>query len=166
MFLAALALRPQIVGVGPLIEQIQDDLGASHAVVGLLGTIPVLCMGIFAPVAGYLGALLGTRRAMTIALALIGAFGVLRAVVPSIWLVLLLTFPVGMGMGLGNALAPLVVRETAPDRPATGTGVYTTGIQIGSTLAAALAVPLAAVLGGWRGALIAFSVVALSLIHI
>ena len=115
-------------------------------------------MGIFAPVAGYLGALLGTRRAMTIALALIGAFGVLRAVVPSIWLVLLLTFPVGMGMGLGNALAPLVVRETVPDRPATGTGVYTTGIQIGSTLAAALAVPLAAVLGGWRGALIALSV--------
>ena len=36
-------------------------------------------------------------------------------------------------MGLGNALAPLVVRETVPDRPATGTGVYTTGIQIGST---------------------------------
>ena len=95
---------------------------------------------------------------MTIALALIGVFGVLRAVVPSIWLVLLLTFPVGMGMGLGNALAPLVVRETVPDRPATGTGVYTTGIQIGSTLAAALAVPLAAVLGGWRGALIALSV--------
>jgi CP family cyanate transporter-like MFS transporter len=114
-------------------------------------------MGIFAPVAGYLGALLGTRRAMTIALALIGAFGVLRAVVPSIWLVLLLTFPVGMGMGLGNALAPLVVRETVPDRPATGTGVYTTGIQLGSTLAAALAVPLAALLGGWRWALIALA---------
>ena len=114
-------------------------------------------MGIFAPVAGYLGALLGTRRAMTIALALIGAFGVLRAVMPSIWLVLLLTFPVGMGMGLGNALAPLVVRETVPDRPATGTGVYTTGIQIGSTLAAALAVPLAAVLGACRRALIAIS---------
>jgi MFS transporter, CP family, cyanate transporter len=115
-------------------------------------------MGIFAPVAGYLGALLGTRRAMTIALALIGVFGVLRAVVPSIWLVVLLTFPVGMGMGLGNALAPLVVRETVPDRPATGTGVYTTGIQLGATLAAALVVPLAAVLGGWRGALIALSV--------
>ena len=57
---------------------------------------------------------------MTIALALIGAFGVLRAVVPSIWLVVLLTFPVGIGMGLGNALAPLAVRETRARPPGDG----------------------------------------------
>ena len=48
LFLAGLALRPQIVGVGPLIPSIQDDLDISHAVAGLLGTIPVLCMGVFA----------------------------------------------------------------------------------------------------------------------
>jgi len=141
-------------------DEIQEDLDASHALAGLLGTIPVLCMGLFAPVAGYLSARLGTRRAMTIGLALIGVFGVLRAIVPSAWLVVLLTWPVGIGMGLGNALAPLAVRETLPERPATGTGVYTTGIQIGSTVSAALAVPLAAALGGWRGALIALSLVA------
>ncbi len=117
-------------------------------------------MGLFAPVAAYLAALLGTRRAMAIALASIGLFGIARAIVPSAWLVVLLTWPVGVGMGLGNALAPLVVRETVPERRATGTGVYTTGIQIGSTGAAALAVPLGAVLGGWRGALLALSAVA------
>ena len=88
-------------------------------------------MGLFAPVAAYLSARLGTRRAMTIGLVLIGAFGVLRALAPSAWLVVLLTWPVGIGMGLGNALAPLAVRETIPERPATGTGVYTTGIQMG-----------------------------------
>ena len=115
-------------------DEIQEDLDASHALAGLLGTIPVLCMGLFAPVAAYLSARLGTRRAMTIGLALIGIFGILRAIVPSAWLVVLLTWPVGIGMGLGNALAPLAVRETVPERPATGTGVYTTGIQIGSTV--------------------------------
>ncbi len=160
LFLAALALRPQIVGVGPLIPEIQDDFDTSHAVAGLLGTIPVLCMGLFAPVGAYLAGRIGTRRAMTVALGLIGAFGVLRALVPSAWLVVLLTWPVGVGMGLGNAIAPVAVKERAPDRPATGTGVYTTGIQIGSTLAAAFAVPLAAALGGWRGALMALSVAA------
>ena len=159
--LAALTLRPQIVGVGPLIPEIQDSLGTSHAVVGLLGTIPVLCMGLFAPVAAYLASRIGTRRAMTIGLGLIGTFGILRATVPSVWLVVLLTWPVGMGMGLGNALAPIAVKERFAARPATGTGVYTTGIQIGSTSAAALAVPLAAWFGGWRGALIAISCVAL-----
>ena len=153
LFLAALTLRPQIVGVGPLIPSIQDAFGTSHAVVGLLGTIPVLCMGLFAPVAAYLAAKIGTRRAMTIGLALIGVFGILRATMPSAWLVVLLTWPVGIGMGLGNALAPISVKEHFEKRPAAGTGVYTTGIQIGSTSAAALAVPLAAWFGGWRGAL-------------
>jgi CP family cyanate transporter-like MFS transporter len=161
LFLAALTLRPQIVGVGPLIPSIQDAFGTSHAVVGLLGTIPVLCMGLFAPVAAYLAAKIGTRHAMMIGLALIGTFGILRATMPSAWLVVLLTWPVGIGMGLGNALAPISVKEHFESRPATGTGVYTTGIQIGSTVSAALAVPLAAWLGGWRGALIAISCVAL-----
>ena len=97
---------------------------------------------------------------MTIGLAFIGVFGLLRALAPSAALVVLLTWGVGIGMGLGNALAPLAVRETVPERPATGTGVYTTGIQIGSTVAAAIAVPLACILVVWRGALIALSVVA------
>lgn len=164
LFFAAFALRPQIVGVGPLIPEIQDDLGTSHAVVGLLGTIPVLCMGLFAPLAAYLAARIGTRRAMTAGLALIGVFGVLRAAVPSAWLVVLLTWPVGIGMGIGNAIAPIAVKERFAHRPATGTGVYTTGIQIGSTVAAALAVPLAAWFGGWRAALVAFSLAACGLV--
>ena len=147
------------MGVGPLIDDIQHDLGASHAVAGLLATIPVLCMGVFAPAAAYVSALLGTRRAMTVGLALLGVFGVARAVAPDTWLVILLTLGVGVGMGIGNGLAPLAVRETIPERPATGTGVYTTGIQLGATVTAALVVPLAAVLGGWRGALIAISAV-------
>lgn len=160
LFLAALTLRPQVVGIGPLLPEIQDDLGTSHAVAGLLATIPVLCMGLFAPAAAYLSARVGTRRAMTTGLLLIGLFGLARALSPGAWAVVLLTVGVGMGMGIGNALAPLAVREVSFERPATGTGVYTGGIQIGSTTAAALAVPLAAVLGGWRGALAAFSVLA------
>ena len=118
-------------------------------------------MGLFAPVAAYLAARIGTRRAMTIGLALIGVFGVLRATMPSAWLVVLLTWPVGIGMGFGNAIAPISVKEHFEERPAFGTGVYTTGIQVGSTSAAALAVPLAGWLYGWRGALIAISCVAL-----
>jgi CP family cyanate transporter-like MFS transporter len=160
LFVAALALRPQIVGVGPLIPSIQADFNSSHAVVGLLGTIPVLCMGLFAPLAAYLAARIGTRQAMTVGLALIGGFGIIRALGPSVWAVVLLTLPVGIGMGIGNAIAPLAVKERFASRPATGTGVYTTGIQCGSAASAALAVPLAGALGGWRGALIALSVCA------
>lgn len=160
LFLAGLTLRPQVVGVAPLVDRIQADLSTSHAVVGLLGAMPVLGMGLLAPVAAYLAALIGIRRAMTIGLALIGAFGALRAFSPDPWTIVMLTLPLSIGMGLGNALAPLAVRETVPDQAGAATGVYTGGIQIGSMSAAALAVPLAAALGGWRPALLAFSLVA------
>ena len=50
LLLAAAATRPQLVGDrAAATGRIQEDLGVSHATVGLLGTIPVLCMGIFAP---------------------------------------------------------------------------------------------------------------------
>jgi CP family cyanate transporter-like MFS transporter len=82
LFLAALALRPQLVGIGPLIPSIQLDLDMTHAVAGLLGTIPVLCMGLFAPPAAFLSQRLGSRHALAAALALIGVFGITRAVMP------------------------------------------------------------------------------------
>jgi CP family cyanate transporter-like MFS transporter len=163
LFFVALTLRPQIVGVGPLLPEIQDSLDTSHAVVGLLGTIPVLCMGLFAPPAAFLGARVGTRMAIAWSLVLIGAFGLARAVAPSAALLVLFTWPVGAGMGLAGALVPVAVKETFPLRPAGPTGVYTTGIQAGSAITAAIAVPLAAWYGGWRTSLVVFSLATLVL---
>src|SRR5712692_12129306 len=93
LFLAALSLRPQLVGIGPLIPAIQSDLDISHAIAGLLGTIPVFCMGLFAPPAPYLSRRLGSRTAIAGCLGLIAAFGIARALVPGAAGVILLTFP-------------------------------------------------------------------------
>jgi CP family cyanate transporter-like MFS transporter len=163
LFLGALALRPQLVGIGPLIPAIQLDLHTSHAVAGLLGTIPVLCMGLFAPPAAFLSQRLGSRHALAAALALIGAFGIARALVPGAALLILLTIPVGIGMGLGNALLPVGVKERFADRPVFATGVYASGINVGATVSAATAVPLARGLGDWRDPLLVFSAVTLGL---
>jgi MFS transporter, CP family, cyanate transporter len=157
LFLAALALRPQIVGAGPLFPDIQDDLDTSHAVVGLLATIPVLCMGLFAPPARRLVARVGTRSAIAICLALIAVFGVARALAPQAAGIVLLTFGVGAGMGLAGALLPVAVKERFSDRPAFATGIYATGIQLGSAISSAVAVPIAIAFGGWRASLLAFS---------
>lgn len=163
LFLAALTLRPQLVGIGPLLPSIQRDLHVSHAVAGLLGTIPVLCMGLFAPPAPFLSGRIGSRWAIGSAVALIGVFGVARAVVPGAIGVIALTVPVGLGMGLGNALMPVAVKERFSDRPGFTTGVYTMGITGGATIAAAIAVPLAHAAGGWRTPLLIMSAVSIAL---
>ena len=158
LFLGALTLRPQLVAIGPLLPQIQHGLGISHSVGGLLGTIPVLCMGAFAPLAPYLSRRVGSRSSIALAVAAIGAFGVLRAEVPNAAGVILLTIPVGIGIGLAGALMPVVVKEHFADRPAFATGVYATGITAGAALSAAIAVPLSHLLAGWRDALVGIAV--------
>jgi len=164
LFLAGLALRPQIVGVGPLIPEIQDDLDVAHAVVGLLTTIPVLCMGLFALPAPRVSRRYGTRLAIAVCLALIGGFGIARAIAPGAAGVILLTFGVGIGLGLAQALMPVAVKERFAARPALATGIYVLGFNIGSALASALAVPMADAAGSWRWSLIAFSAVTLVLV--
>ncbi len=160
LFLTGLALRPQLVGVGPLIPAIQDDLTVSHAVAGLLGTIPVLCMGVFAPPGPHVARRYGTRVAVAGCIAAIGLFGLGRALAPGAALVIVLTFGVGAGMGLAQTLMPVAVKERFPHRPAFATGIYTTGINAGSAVSSALAVPVADAAGGWRWSLGAFSLTA------
>jgi CP family cyanate transporter-like MFS transporter len=164
LFLAGLALRPQIVGVGPLIPAIQDDLDISHAVAGLLGTIPVLCMGVFALPAPRLTRRYGTRLAIAACLALIGGFGLARAVAPGAVGVIVLTFGVGLGLGFAQALMPVTVKERFAGHPAFATGIYVLGINLGSAFAAALAVPIAHAAGSWRWSLGIFSAVTIGLV--
>jgi CP family cyanate transporter-like MFS transporter len=163
LFLAAVALRPQLVGVGALLPSIQRDLGVSHAVAGLLGTIPVLCMGLFAPPAAFLSGRIGSRQAIGASLALIGVFGIVRVLVPGAVGIILLTIPLGIGMGLAGALLPVAAKERFSDRPGFATGAYTTGITFGAAIAAAVAVPLAHIAGGWRTPLLVFSAVSCGL---
>jgi CP family cyanate transporter-like MFS transporter len=164
LFLAGLALRPQIVGIGPLIPEIQDDLGVPHAVAGLLNTIPLLCMGLFALPAPRISSRYGTRLAIAACLAMIGGFGLARAGVPGAAGVIVLTFGVGIGLGLAQALMPVAVKERFAIRPAFATGIYVLGFNIGSALSSAFAVPIADAAGSWRWALITFSAVTLALV--
>src|SRR5262249_36117662 len=143
---------------GPLTLRIQDDLGLSHGVAGLMSTIPLLCMGLFAPAAQVVAGRVGTTRAVTAALAGIAVLGCARAFVPSAAGVLARTLPLGIAVALGNALMPIAVARSNTSRPMLATGAYTTGMTCGSIAAALIAVPLADALGGWRAALAAFGI--------
>jgi len=159
LFFAGLTFRPQVVGAGPLFPLIQDDLNVSHAVIGLLGTIPVLCMGLFAPPTALVVRRLGTRAGIGLSILVVGVFGLGRSIVPGIALVVLLTWGIGAGMGFGGAMVPVAVKERFALRSGFATGIYGSGIQTGAALSAAAAVPLAHGLDGWRSSFLVFSVV-------
>jgi CP family cyanate transporter-like MFS transporter len=158
LFLASLALRPQLLAVGPLLPQIRTDLGMSHGVAGLLGTIPVLCMGLFAPIGPRLVARIGVRAALTACLTAISVLGVARAIAPDATTVLVATLAIGVSVGTAGAIPAIVVKLRAPSVPALGTGSYAGGIVAGSTIAAAVAVPLAGAAVDWRFSLAVISI--------
>ena len=123
LFLASLALRPQIIAIGPLIPSIQDSLGVSHTTAGLLATIPVLCMGIFAPAAAYVSGAVGGRLAIGASVALIAAGGLLRVSTENIAVLILFTIPVGIGIAVAGTLMPAAVKGRLSHRPAFATGI-------------------------------------------
>lgn len=156
LFIASLALRPQLVGIGPLLPLISENLGLPSSVAGLLATIPILCMGIFAPLGPRFAARIGPRWAIAACLAGVTVFGILRAIAPVYPLILLATFGIGIAIGVAGAIPSMVVAQRLPSRPALGTGAYAAGLAAGATIAAALAVPLA--FGGdWRISLLVLS---------
>ena len=116
-------------------------------------------MGVFAPAAGPLAARIGATRAMTLVLLTIGVAGIARAVAPGALGVIVLTVPIGIGIAIGNVLAPVIVKTAFADRPLLATGLFAFGIQIGAGAGGALAVPLADALGGWRDSLLVISLV-------
>lgn len=121
------ALRPQVILIGPIVGELQADLGMSHAVAGLLGTIPVLCMGILAPLGPVLAGSIGPRLGVAACVPSSG-FGVARAAMPDSATVLLATVGVGVGTAVIGPILPIIVRHRAPSHPAAGTGAYVAGL--------------------------------------
>ena len=160
LFVATLTLRPQILAVGPLLPLMRADLGLPAAVAGLFTTIPVLCMGLFAPFGPRLAARFGPRTSMAAFLSLISVAGILRALAPDVGLLLLATLVIGIGIGLSGAIPAIVVAMRVPHAAMHATSAYAAGIVTGSTIAAAVAVPLA-IDGDWRLSLMLISAAAI-----
>jgi CP family cyanate transporter-like MFS transporter len=154
LVLVALNLRPAIASVPPVLPDIQRDLGLSGTGAGVLTALPVLCLGLFAPAAAWLAGRFGVDRVVAWALVVLGA-GTLARAVGSAAVLFAATFLAGIGLAVGGALLPGIVKADFPaDRAATVTGMYTTGLAGGALLAAALTVPLRNLFGGsWAPAL-------------
>ncbi|KFX70348.1 MFS transporter [Pseudomonas taeanensis MS-3] len=71
LVLAAINLRPGITSLAPLIERIAAELALSRSLISLTTALPVLCMGLLAPVAPRLALRFGLERTIVLCLAAI-----------------------------------------------------------------------------------------------
>jgi CP family cyanate transporter-like MFS transporter len=159
----ALNLRPAITAVPPVLDTIQSSLGLSAAGAGLLTALPVVCMGVFAPAGAALGRRVGREAAVSWALLLVAAGTLARGLGPSVVPLYGGTLVAGIGIAMGLALLPGVVKAWFPDRAGTVTGVYTAGLVSGAMVASAATVPLMETLGlGWPAGIAVWGLLAVA----
>jgi CP family cyanate transporter-like MFS transporter len=151
------------VSVPPLLATIRHDLGLSSAAAGLLTTLPVICMGLFAPAGALVASRLGRERALAGSLLLVAAGTLVRGFGAHVVPLYTGTLVTGVGIAVGTALLPGVVKAWFPDRAGAVTGLYTAALVGGALLAATLTVPLHEDLGlAWPQALAAWGLVAVA----
>jgi len=78
LLLAAVNLRPAITSLSPVIERIAEELSLSRGLISLTTALPVLCMGLLAPLAPRLALRFGLVRTVLCCLLLISLALLLR----------------------------------------------------------------------------------------
>ena len=141
LVLVALNLRPALSSVAPLLNAVSDSLGLSAARAGLLTTLPVLCLGLFAPLAPRLARRFGSERVVLGILLLLAAGILLRSHFGEIGL-FAGSLLAGASIGIIGVLLPGIVKRDFPRQAGAMTGVYTMALCLGAAIAAGLTVPL------------------------
>lgn len=153
LILVALNLRPALTGVGPLLKSIGDSLSLSSAGLGVLNTLPVLFLGLAAPLAPRLAHRLGIERAV-LAVLLVLALAQLVRPFTGITGLFLGTAIAGGCIGIAGVLLPGIVKRDYPGHASLITGVYTAVLCAGAALAAGGSEPLRQIMDNdWRPAL-------------
>lgn len=160
IILIGINLRPAFSSVSPLLADIRLSLGLSSSTAGLLTTLPVALLGLFAPVASWLAKRYGAEKLLVPLLLLLAAGLAIRGIWNTTSL-FLGTSMAGISIGLLGILLPGVIKREFPQHPDLMTGVYTMALCLGTALAAGLAVPLLHTVGSLPLALALWSLPAL-----
>ncbi len=155
-------LRTAITSVPPLLDAISTDLGLSNAAAGALTTLPVLCMGLFAPVASTIAHRLGAVAAILAAVSCIVVGTASRYFGDDVVTLYVGTFVAGVGIAVAGTLLPRLVKTFfPPERTGLVTGLYMFAMMGGAALASAVSAPLADRLGSWQGSLASWTILVL-----
>ncbi|MGG1559651.1 CynX/NimT family MFS transporter [Geobacillus thermoleovorans] len=145
-------LRAPLTMVGPLVPELQRELGLSHAAAGALTTIPLLAFAFLAPVAAAFARRFGIERTLFGSLVVLLAGELIRPLSGEFSL-FLGTALIGAAIAVDNVLMPALIKDTFSERVGLMMGVYTVTMNMSAAFASGIAVPLADGWGlGWQGA--------------
>jgi CP family cyanate transporter-like MFS transporter len=143
-------MRTAVTSVGAVLDNLEAGLHTTSGVAGVITTLPVICFAAIGSLAPRLSHRFGAHQLLVVALALMTAGLMLRAVVNSVWLFIVFSVLALAGGAISNVLLPSLVKRHFPDRIGRMTGLYTTALAVGTTAAAGLTVPIGDLGDGWR----------------
>ena len=161
LLLVALNLRPALTSVSPVLGNIGEALALSPSWQGILTTLPVLFLGLAAPLAPRLVRRIGPERSVFAALVVLVVALLVRPYIGTMGL-FLGTAVAGGCIGIIGVLLPGIVKRDFPRRVSIMTGLYTVALNLGASTAAGTTEPLrqllddvaqGASLSAWQGAL-------------
>ena len=153
LFIASLNLRPSINSIAPVLETIRTSLGMNASVASLLTSIPVLCMGLFAPVAVKFSGKWGIERVLGWSLFVIGVGTILRFFTNSTSFLLITAFIAGIGIAFAGPLLPGFIKRHFPKHVPSMIAIYTVALTLGAALSSSLIVPMQNSMNSWQSAL-------------
>ncbi len=140
IFFVALNMRPAVTGIGPLFNVLMTNLEVSNTSMSFLTSIPVFCMGLFAPMAVPFQRKLGTKLAIVLLMIILIFANGLRFFQESYLLLVVTSFAAGLAIAMIGPILNAFIKKKFPQRFTIVIGIYSFGIGVGATLSAALTV--------------------------
>ncbi len=134
----SLNLRPAISSIGPLLDIMRRDLALSNSDISLLTSIPVFCMGLFAPLAIGFNRTFGVKKSVVFLLITLGMMTLIRGFLPTYPVLLVSSFFIGLAIAVISPLLSAAIKANFPSRTASLIGVYSFGMGLGAMLASGL----------------------------
>lgn len=160
LVLVSFNLRPVFSSLSTVLPEARQALGLSASTASLMTTLPVLCLGVFAPFAPGLARRFGPERTILLLLLLLAIGTALRGVEQA-GVLIIGSALAGAAIAIVNVLLPGLVKRDFPQQVALMTGLYTMALCGGAATAAGVTVPLERGFGSWSMALAFWAVPAI-----
>ncbi|MGW5668039.1 MFS transporter [Micromonospora sp. NPDC003776] len=153
MLLVALNLRAAVTSLGALLDEVRGGLGLSGTMAGFVTTLPTIAFAGLGALTPWLVRRWPAARVLVLAMLALTVGQVLRVVTDSAAVFVLTSALALAGIAVANILLPMLVKQHFAHRTGLVTGAYTMALTVGTTVAAASAVPVAHAFGSWRAGL-------------